>query len=189
MKKTIPLCFVFITLLLLPVFCQAQDGLGYLALKPGIYCWEGDLEDEHPLGFNGEIAYGYYFRPHLVIEGSAGYIHDGVHNGNDIKVKTILLSLKRVYLAGKYEPFWGAGAGVYFTNYKGILAEARNRVPMDVEDTVYGGHLLAGVNLNLYSSLFLGLEGKYTFTNKADFNGAKVNLDGFAIMAVLGYRF
>jgi hypothetical protein len=186
MKKTIPLCFVFITLLPLPFVCQAQDRLRYLAVKPGIYCWQGDLEDEHTLGFNCEIAYGYYLRPHLVIEGSAGYIHDGVHKGNDIRGKTILLSLKRVYFAGKYEPFWGAGAGIYFANYNGVLTGARNKVPMDVDDTVYGGHLLAGVNLNLYLSLFLGLEGKYTFTSNADFKGAKVNLDGFAIMAVLG---
>ncbi len=187
MKKVLILFCV--ASVLLPAIGLAQDHLRYLAAKPGIYCYEGDLEDEHPLGFNGEIAYGYYLQPHLLIEGGVGYFHDGVGNGNDIRGNDITLSIKRVYQINNYEPFFGGGAGVYFVNYQGVLKEARNRVPMDVDDTVFGGHILAGLNLNFQSNLFLGIEGKYIFTGDADFNGANVNLDGFVTVVVIGYRF
>ncbi len=188
MKKLILLCCI-VYVFFLPVLGFAQDHLSYITAKPGIYSYEGDLDEEHNIGFNAEIAYGYYVQPHLVLEGGVGYFHDGVGNGNDIRGNDIMLSIKRVYYFNRYEPFIGGGVGVYFVNYQGVLKEARNRVPMDVDETVYGGHILAGVNLNFHSNLFLGIEGKYIFTGDADFNGAKVNLDGFASMAVLGYRF
>ncbi len=188
MKKLFLLCCV-VSVMFFPVLGFAQDHLGYIAVKPGIYSYEGDLDEEHNIGFIGEIAYGHYVQPHLVIEGGVGYFHDGVSNGNDISGNTITLSVKRVFSFNRYEPFLGGGVGVYFTNYQGVLKEARNRVPVDVDDTVYGGHLLAGINMNFYNNLFFGVEGKYVFTGDADFKGAHVNLDGFAGMVVLGYRF
>lgn len=188
MRKTIPLFFVLLALVL-PATGLAQDGSGYLAIKSGLYSYEGDLDEEHAAGFNGEITYGHYIQHLLVLEGTAGYFHDGVSSGNDIRGYDLQISVKRTFDIGRYEPFIGAGVGVYFANYKGVLKEARNRVPMDVDDTVYGVHLLAGLNLNFHSSLFLGFEGKYIYTDDADFNGAKIDLDGLTTMAVLGYRF
>jgi len=94
-----------------------------------------------------------------------------------------------VYSFNLYEPFVGGDAGVYFANYQGVLKEARNKIPMDVDDTVYGRHLVGGLHLNFQSNLFVGLEGKYIFTGDADFNGAKTNLDGLVTGAVFGYRF
>jgi hypothetical protein len=57
------------------------------------------------------------------------------------------------------------------------------------EDTVIGGHVLLGFHWDILSSAFIGMEGKYLFIEKAKFEDEKVELDGFTVIAKLGFSF
>jgi len=63
---------------------------------------------------------------------------------------------------------------------------------------------LAGITYDISEQLFLGLEGKYMWLNKptvsasivddngkvvAKYNAGEVDVNGFALMAVVGFRF
>ena len=50
-------------------------------------------------------------------------------------------------------------------------------------------NVLMGFHWDLLSSAFIGLEGKYLFIEKAKFEDEKVELDGFTVIAKLGFRF
>ncbi|HLC17885.1 MAG TPA: hypothetical protein VJM57_02585 [Thermodesulfobacteriota bacterium] len=183
-----------LVLLFLPLSASGQDKSSYISLRPGAYFFTGDLDDLHPHGFYSEFAYGYYVLPVLVIEGAAGYFHDGVNymdngvsQGNDIAGAPVLISLKGVYQAGGFEAYAGGGAGVYFTWYQGWRLKGV-RV-FDARDTVYGGHIMAGANFDFSPNLFTGFEARYVFTEKADYSGARVNLDGVVALVGIGMRF
>ena len=64
-----------------------------------------------------------------------------------------------------------------------------NDVIIHGEDTVFGGHVLMGFHWDLRPSAFIGLEGKYLFMEKAQFEYEKVELDGFTMILKLGFRF
>ena len=113
------------------------------------------------------------------------YFHDGVSEGNDIGVHGITFAGKGVYPIKNFEPFIGGGFGIYSSYYTGTL----KGVFVHNKDNVLGGHLLIGADYNIVSNIFVGVEGKYLFTEKAEYNGVKVNLNGFATIMRLGLRF
>jgi opacity protein-like surface antigen len=137
------------------------------------------------VGFYGEFGYGYRFHRNFALQSEIGYLHSGVKDGNDIHGVPISLSAKGVYPIKDFELFIGAGLGIYLTQYKGEL----NNVQVDDRDNVLGGHLFIGADYNIASNIFIGVEGKYIFTEKAEYNGQKVNLDGLATVIRLGFRF
>lgn len=183
--KRIILLLSFTLLMLLPISALGKDNKSFFALKPGVYFFKGDLKDEHPMGFYGEIVYGYNLHPKFVLESGIGYFHDGVSQGNDVRGNFITFAAKGVYPIKNFKPFIGGGLGIYFTQYKGKL----NGVPVDDRDNVYGGHLLFGADYNIVSTIFIGIEGKYILTEKAEYNGIKANLNGLATIMRLGLRF
>lgn len=185
MKRLI-LLLILTLLILLPISAAGQDHHSYFLVKPGVYYFAGDLEAEHPrVGFLGEIGYGYRFHRNFSIQSEIGYLHSGVSGGNDIHGVPISLSAKGVYPIKDFEFFIGAGLGIYLAQYKGEL----NHVPVDDRDNVWGGHLFTGADYNIASNISIGIEGKYIFTEKAEYNGQKVNLDGIAALIRLGFRF
>ena len=182
MKRIFLLSSVVI-IFLLPASASGQDHLQYFTLKSGPYFFSDGLKDTHPMGFNGEIVYGYHLNPKLILEGGAGYFHDGVKKGHDIRGIAFTISVKKVYSSESFEPFAGAGLGVYFSEYR----EESNGV---TSDTVYGGHLFIGMNYNVTPVVFIGIEGKYLLTETAAYNGIiNADLDGFVTMLSLGLRF
>jgi hypothetical protein len=78
----------------------------------------------------------------------------------------------------------GGGLGVYPINFD---REVHN-VKIHGEDTVRGGHVLMGLHCYLRPSGFIGLEGKYLFTQRAKFEDEKLELDGFATILKFGFR-
>ncbi len=183
--KRIALLLSFILLCLLPISARGQDNHSLIAVKSGVYFFKGDLRDEHPMGFYGEIVYGYKLHPNLALETGIGYFHDGVSQGNDVAGKSITFALKGVYPIKNFEPFMGGGVGLYFTEYKGRL----KGVPVNDRDSVYGGHLLMGADYNISSHFLIGVEGKYILTERAGYDGVRVNLNGLATIMRFGIRF
>jgi opacity protein-like surface antigen len=139
------------------------------------------------MGFYSEITYEYNLYPNVFLESGIGYFHDGVSNGNDVRGVPVTFTLKGVYPlenVDNLEAFAGAGLGIYFTKYDGVL----NGSDVDDTDTVFGGHLLIGADYGIAPNMCIGIEGKYVVTGDASYDGVEADLDGFAVLARLGLR-
>ena len=79
--------------------------------------------------------------------------------------------------------------------FKGAQAgfEKLNGVKFSDEDILFGGFLGAGINYNITPAAFLGLEGKYLWTDKTDLSDSgwrqKHKLDGWLATFNIGFRF
>jgi hypothetical protein len=186
--RTIAIIFVFSIIFALPLSSAAQDRKNYIVLKGGTYTFMDSLKDaDLSTGFDGELAYGRYLLPNLILEGATGYFHDGVNKnyGNDVRGIPVTLTAKGVYPLKDFDLFAGAGAGVYFTKFHGKVEETI----IDARKTILGGHAVIGSYYNFTSSFFAGAEGKYIFTEKTDFGILRTSLNGFTATANFGCRF
>jgi opacity protein-like surface antigen len=179
--------------------------------KAGPYTPTGDL-DKLDTGFSGDITFGHIFDPNLAIEGSLGYfgtdgtVNDkvspglGVYSENDTyDVFTFLLTLKGFVTLQRVELYGGGGIGAYFTQFKiNINSPSAGFLRVDDEDVVFGGHLLAGVNVAITPGWFVGVEGKYVITGNVSPSDSHLpnepellenNLNGFMITGNIGFRF
>jgi hypothetical protein len=176
-------------LLLFPLAISAQEKKNYLAARAGLYTFTDSLDEaDFKTGFDGAVLYGYYLKRNFVLEGGVGYFHDGVNRdfGNEISGIPITLTAKGLYHGRKVELFAGGGVGVYFAEFHG---KVKNGFVDSATDTVFGGHIVAGGTMDLLRAFFIGLEGKYIFTDTADFTVKRSRLDGFIISTFLGFRF
>ena len=165
----------------------------YLLLKLGVYLPQSEDMNEYEDGFNGEIYYGRYFHKNFSSELGAGYFKSDSKDSNfgDVTVSTfdILYNLKGIYRIGRFELFAGPGVGVYFTkgyDYSSSLSTEWK--------PAFGGHVLAGCNIDVSAEWFLGLEAKYFWATTKDpiipQGGAfGTHLDGLTGAATLGWRF
>jgi opacity protein-like surface antigen len=160
----------------------------YLAIRSGLYTMTDGLRDATlATGFDGEIVYGRYLHPNLILEIGTGYFHDGVNKGygNSIKEEPILLTVKAVYPLQSLELFAGGGPGFYFTKFHGRV----NGVIGDKSDNVFGGHVVVGAQYALSRLFFFGVEGRYIMTEKANFVVFSPRLDGYTVTGSFGFRF
>jgi len=181
---------------------------GYLSFKGGAYFPTGDLEDyDFDSGFNGEILLGMYFNKNLALEFGGGYFQTDAsfragafREEDEVWVIPVIANIKGVLPLKNIELFGGGGFGVYFANIdvEGYDPLIGNFSAED-DDAVFGGHILAGFNVDLSDKVFIGIEGKYIFTADNHFfcdqvgcsevNCAKINLDGLTLTGGLGFRF
>lgn len=186
MKRILP--FGIVLLLLVPLPAAGIERNNYLSIRSGIYTFTDGLRDAtFATGFDGEVAYGHYLHPNLILEIATGYFHDGVNKsyGNNIKGEPVLLTAKAVYPFHLVELYAGGGPGVYFTKFDGRV----NGIVAHKSDTVFGGQIVAGLQYALSSRFFLGVEGKYISTEKADFVVFKPRFDGYTVTGSFGVRF
>lgn len=159
----------------------------YLALRPGLYFFTDDMEEKTFIqtGFSGEAAYGYYFHPNFGLELNTGYFHDGV-KGHDVRGCPTMIIAKGYYSPIKLvELYAGVGGGAVYAEFEGDTKFGR----VDDDDTVVGGNVVFGTNFNVLSNFFVGMQGRYIFTDKVDFNQFSANLNGFTSTINLGFRF
>ena len=180
--------FSIVLVFFMPLQAISQERKNYFSIKPGIYTFTGGLKEaSFATGFKGEIAYGRYLHPNVILEIETGYFHDGVNKGygNSIKGKPILLTFKAAYPLGNLELLAGAGLGLYFTKFSGKV----NGVIGDESYNVFGGHVVAGAQYAFSRLFFFGIEGKYVTTETARFNVFSPSLNGYAIAGNFGFRF
>ena len=209
----VPLLLVFIFILSAPSTSLAEHKKwdGYLSFKGGGSFPTGDLQDyDFGTGFNGEIVVGMYTSPNLALEFGGGYFQTdasysdatGFWEEDDLWVIPVVVNIKGVLPLEAVELFAGGGFGLYFAN---IDVKGYDPDPLigpfsgDDNDAIWGGHLMAGFNINLSDRVFIGVEGKYIFTASNRFfctdisacqvSCAKINLDGFTATGVLGFMF
>lgn len=164
-----------------------DDKQNYFFTGVGFYAYTGDITKKTRLdeAFLIEFAFGRLFHPNFALEVATGYIHDG-HAGDELQGYPLTLTAKGVYPLEKARLFAGGGVGVYFMGFDG---EIENVNITGGKDTVFGGHLLIGGDLYIHPSVFLGMEGKYLFIEKADFEEKTVELDGFVFTVKIGCSF
>lgn len=186
-KRAVLIFNITLIFFLMPLSASGQDKKNYAAVKTGLYTFTGGLEDsDFVTGFNGEIAIGHYLHSNIALEAGACYIHDGIIKGRrEVRFVQIPLTAKGIYPLGNVEAVYGGGIGVNFAKLRGEF----NGLHVDDRDTVFGGHLLLGANFNISHATFIGIEGKYNFTEKARFNSVETNLNGYSVSANLGFRF
>jgi len=172
---------------------------GYIMLKAGIYSpsEKFDLETinggqferiDQKTGFDGELAFGYYFASFISAELSAGYFHSkgtptGGNGETKLDVVPVLLTAKLLLPIGPIEPYVEGGGGAYITEFKGTGDLDNFKISTKV---AYGLHAGAGVNLFITKEVFLGVEGRYIWS-KPQFGGQDVKLNGFTVTGGIGF--
>ncbi|MFO7610401.1 MAG: outer membrane beta-barrel protein [Candidatus Krumholzibacteriia bacterium] len=189
----------------------------YIALKGGIYSpsREFDLGNvnvdetfgaDTETGFAGEFAFGRYFSPSFALELGLGYFKS---NGTvmdlteargdlydlDFHVVPLILSAKVFVPVGPVFPYGEFGVGAYFSAF-----DVSDNANSFEGTTTFGVHAGAGINVDVSSRVFVGVEARYVW-NDPDFGGQQINLNGedyaldgfklngFTTMLVLGLGF
>ena len=186
----------------------AGQGRGYISFKAGIFSPESDDIDYFDTGFNGEIALGAYLNPNFAIEFGVGYFKteadiSGTIFGisyterDEIMAIPVTLTLKGIYPVDKLELFAGVGAGVYFIyGETDISIGGYPPISSSDWDTAFGPNVNLGVIYNINEKTFIGIEGKYLWTD-ADFHavvygipiGLDVDIEGFTATVNFGFKF
>ena len=204
---------VLVLTFIIPINVFAQSPF-YLAFKPGIYSPQSSDLDGFDTGFSGEVAFGYRFNPNIAAEFAIGYFNTegekkvggATYAGRnfDIYVCPITFTLKAILPYKKWEFYGFGGAGVYIVSgpddveyYDRDHKHHHDYDHDDAYDTILGGYLGAGIHYNITPKIFVGVEGKYLWTDtvKLEYEefGAplevKFKMDGIIATAVFGYRF
>lgn len=218
MQQVTQIVFILITSIIffLPPSATGQDKTYYTALKAGAYFPSGDLDDDFDFdtGFNGEIQFGNHFMRNLALEWGIGYFEsESRESGNftdpilgtisgsadlDLWAIPVTLTPKGYFFLENLELYAGVGIGVYFVNLaidasgtiSGPLGTTMGSISEDDDDTIIGGHVLTGANYFIASNIFIGVIGKYIFTEEAEFfNIEFANLNGFIVTGNIGFRY
>lgn len=172
--------------LLAPQGAWGQERPNHLSAGLGYYFYTGDTEDQTNLdgAVNVEVAYTRTFRPNFALRGTVGYFHDG-RRDDDLRGYPVSLTALAVLPRGRAQLFAGGGVSVFPVDYEGRI----DGVPVSDTDTSWGGHVLVGATVDVWSWLVLGLEAKYLFLEKASFGGRELDLEGVVVSTTLGVRF
>jgi opacity protein-like surface antigen len=188
---------------------DGQYKTSYAVLKGGIFYPRGDLDDLST-GFNGEVAYGYKFHPNAAVELGGGYLQTNgtfrqVTNGVGVKVEDevyaipITAAIKGIVKPEKNTELYALiGGGAYIVSCKETVSAGGRSVSMSDTAVVPGGFVGVGASYDITENVFLGLEGKYTFTGEATLRdtlagvgdvSANFKVQGFTGTMNLGIRF
>ncbi len=212
MKRGFLFCFLVLTFLV-PIDVFAQSPF-YIAIKPGIYFPQSSDLDSFDTGFSGEASFGYRFNPNLAAEIGLGFIYtegeDKVGGATyadrefNIYVYPITFTLKAILPYKRWEFFGLAGAGVYIVsgpyNYDDHHHDNNHHDDHHDDydyDAIFGGYLGAGIHYNITPRFFVGVEGKYLWTEKAKLKygeswgpyDIEFRMDGIIATGVFGIRF
>jgi opacity protein-like surface antigen len=203
MKKIllVSLMVVFVLMATSVFAAEKYDlGMGNVALKIDYINFTEDAFDKIDLN-NGvyvglEGYYAIYPNLYLGLEaGWAGSKNDDTINTEefgdvdvDIDVTFVPIELNLKY-AVALSPDWVAdfGAGISYSYFK---IEA-NDIDEDADDWLFGGQVFADINYKLNKQWFIGINGKYQFTDDLEFDNidTKTSADNFRVGAHVGMMF
>ena len=208
-EKTILVVFLML-ILFIPIKVSAQ-GPFYVSFKPGIYSPQSSDLDDFDTGFNCEFAFGWRIDPSFAAEFGFGYFNTegertfvgatSVRREElDIDIYPLTFTLKALLPYKKWEFFGLGGVGAYFVYgpydyyYDDYYDRHHHHYDYDYDyDTIFGGYLGGGVHYNITRNVFVGLEGKYLWTDEARFelyNGAtRFKMNGILATGVIGLNF
>ncbi len=174
-------------------------GTGNLALKVDYIYFDDDvfdkvdIKDAVYLGLEGYVA----LTPNLYLGMEVGWANpsndgriDDIDVDVDITYVPVELNLKYAF---ELSPNWvmDLGAGVSYNYFK---IEANN-LDANVDDWVFGGQVFADVNYKMSKEWFIGINGKYQFTDDLSFDVRGRDIDtntsanNWRVGAQIGYMF
>jgi outer membrane protein W len=202
MKKIILLSLMIVLVFASTTLNAAEKyalGMGNVAVKVDYIYFTDDVFDNVDIKdavYLGLEAY-YAIMPNLYLgmeAGWAGPSNDGrvddIDVDLDINYVPVELNLKYAF---ELSPNWNMdlGAGVSY-NYFEIEA---NRLDANADDWVFGGQVFADVNYKLSKEWFIGINGKYQFTEDLSFDvrgrdiDTSTNANNWRLGAQIGYMF
>ena len=183
----------------------------YAQLKVGMFQPTGDLEDaDFDNGGAVSVVYGRYLNKYLVLEvGFDVFGADQTLRGansqagrytqdNTLVGTAALVTLKGEFSAGPVDLFCGVGGGIYAVTLSSEIDSSRfGDLDTDDSDGVFGVHVVAGANYNINERFFIGLEGKYRWTDDVDIRESIASipveytgdLSGYTVTFNAGFRF
>jgi outer membrane protein W len=184
MKKLLLVSLVFMFIFAATSVYAAEKfvlGNTNVALKVDYFAFTEDVFGDIDLDEGAYVGLeGYYgVMPDLYVGlevGWAGTSNDGdvniagerVDTDVDVTLVPVELNLKYVIEAS---PEWIIGLGAGFSyNYFEVEIDPKNYGSADEDDWVWGGQLFAEVNYKMSEQWFLGINGKYQWTEKLEFD-------------------
>lgn len=193
---------------------EKHEKSSYVALKAGIYSPSADFtvsnlnvettfDGNTKTGFDGEIAFGHYFLPTVVLELGAGYFkakgtldsEGNVSNDLEFNVIPLILSGKFMIPIGSVSPYGEVGIGAYFSSL-----DVSNNGNSFSGTSTFGIHAGAGIDVPVGDTVFVGAEGRYVWAdpsfgdqtikiNDTEYSLDGFKLNGFTLTAVVGLCF
>ncbi|WP_076750330.1 outer membrane beta-barrel protein [Desulfatitalea tepidiphila] len=183
----------------------------YGQIRLGVNEFTDDMDDAGmDTGVDLGAAYGRYLTPNLVLEAAIDFFasdrdvrgYNGTAGSYDIDdtlgVMAVLATIKGEFPVGRARIFGGGGVGYYVvalnsdidTAYLGDFDE-------DESDSVFGAHVVAGVNVDITKRFFAGLQGMYRWTDDIDIDERVAtvpirlegDLSGYVVNLTAGFRF
>ena len=183
----------------------------YGQVRLGLNEFKGDFEDAgYDTGGNLSVAYGRYLNRYLVLEAALDFFgteHDihgstptaGSYKREDtIGVMAFLATVKGEWPAGPLTIFGGGGAGLYLLALDSEITTANiGDFDEDESDSVFGLHIVTGVNYDITNRFFAGVQGLYRWTDDIDIRKSvgtvpvrvEGNLNGYTVTLTGGFRF
>ena len=203
MKKILLLSLIIVFVFASTTLYAAEKydlGMGNIALKVDYINFTEDafdkidLKDGVYVGLEG--YYAIYPNLYLGLEaGWAGSKNDDTIDTDefgevdvDVDVTFIPVELNLKY-AIPLDPNWviGFGAGISYSYFK---IEA-NDIDEDADDWLFGGQVFADINYKINKEWFIGINGKYQFTDDLEFDNidSKTSADNWRVGAQVGLMF
>ncbi len=183
----------------------------YGQIRLGVNEFTDDMDDaDMDTGVDLGAAYGRYLTPYLVLEAAIDFFASdrdvrgsnrtaGSYDIDDtLGVMAVLATIKGEFPVGRVRIFGGGGVGYYLvalnsdidTAYLGDFDE-------DESDSVFGAHVVAGVNFDITRRFFAGLQGMYRWTDDIDIDERVAtvpirlegDLSGYVVNLTAGFRF
>ncbi|MFH0782228.1 MAG: outer membrane beta-barrel protein [Pseudomonadota bacterium] len=185
--------------------------MNYAVVKVGVLQPTGDMDDaNYDTGGDVSLAYGRYLNKYLALEaGFDIFAADQTLRGsndqagrykqdNTLGGVGLLLTLKGEFSAGPVDLFAGIGGGIYSVTLDSQIDSSRlGDLNQDDSDGVFGAHVVAGATYNINERFFLGVEGKYRWTDDVDIRESVASipveytgdLSGYIVTFNGGFRF
>lgn len=167
----------------------------YAALKAGGFfplSHETEIFDD---AFYGEVGLGHYIRRNIAVELGAGYTKleasasvPGSSTSFDLTILPFTLGLRGSIPAGAFEPFATAGLGAYYVEVESSVSGPGFSRSSSQDDTTFGFYLGLGANINVSPRAFIGVEGRYIWTEPS-FEGFDTTIYGIHLTGNVGFRF
>jgi len=156
----------------------------YLVAKAGGYFPTHSDVTKHETTLAGELALGYAPDPGFALELATGKFNvvreEGDTTLRDMRVIPVTLAIRGTVPVKRLEPYAILGGGLYLVH---------DEVGGEDDDAVNLGLFLGGgMNMNLSSRLFVGVEARYLVLGANTFD-SHTRVDGISLTADLGLRF
>jgi len=194
MKKVFLLALMVVLVLMATSVFAAEKyvlGTSHVALKVDYFSFTDDIFDEIDLKDGVYIGLeGYYgIMPNLYLGLEAGWAGtsnddfvDALDSDVDVDVNFVPIELNLKY-AFEVSPAWviALGAGVSYSWFD-VQVDVAEFGDADEDDWVFGGQVFADINYKLNNQWFIGINGKYQWTEDLEFDvqGEDVETDSSA---------